>query len=68
MTDPEIVANHIEHEARAAYQAALDRMMAGDPVLLAALMERYRPITEFMKEGPDVGFREEAESVAGRVN
>jgi hypothetical protein len=68
MTDPEIVANTAQHAARTAYQAALDVAVAGDPVARAALTERYRPIYEFQKEGPDVGQRDEAESKAGRVN
>ncbi len=58
----------IRHNNRKAHQALLDLMLAGDPVARAALEVRYRPILQFQKEGPHVGYREEAESKAGRVN
>lgn len=67
--DPERLANQLEHEARAAYQAWLDTLLL--PASEAAAIqtrENWRPIDEFQKEGPDVGYREEAESEDGRVN
>lgn len=66
--DPEQVAMRLRHENRAAYQTALDVLMRGNAIARAALELRYRPIHQFQKEGPHVGFREEAESEAGRVN
>lgn len=66
--EAERLAKLAQHRARTVYQRLLDAVVAGDPVLRAALEERYRPIYEFQKEGPDVGQREEAKSEAGRVN
>ncbi len=68
MMEPERVAYRLKERSRTVYQRLLDSLMAGDPVARAALEERYRPIHEYQKEGPDVGQRESAESEAGRVN
>ncbi len=62
------MAKLAQYRSRTVYQRLLDLMIAGDPILRAELEERYRPIHEYQKEGPDVGQREEAESEAGRVN
>jgi hypothetical protein len=66
--DAERIANVDQHKARTVYQRALDDQVKGDPVERAALTLRYRPISQFQKEGPDVGQRQEAESKLGRIN
>ncbi len=66
--DPEQVARKIRHENRTAYQAFLDTYLRGSAIARAALEVRYTPIIQFIKEGPDVGERHEAESKAGRIN
>ena len=70
MTDPERLANIAAHAAREAYQAAQDAALT--PVSDAAAAQtraNWQPMTDFIQEGPDVGYREEAESEEGqRIN
>ncbi len=68
MIDPEQLAYRNRSKARQVYQRLLDYFLEGDPVAYAALQVRYRPILQFLKEGPDVGQREAAESKNGRIN
>ena len=68
MIDHEQVAYRNRSKARQVYQRLLDYFLEGDPVARAALAVRYRPILQFLKEGPDVGQREAAESENGRIN
>lgn len=68
MTDSERLANQLQHEARIAYQASLDDAITPTDAAFDALVVRWQPMIDFVKEGPHVGFREEAESEAGRIN
>lgn len=68
MTDPERLANQLQHAARTAYQAWLDTLLL--PTSDAAADQtraNWQPIEDTLKEGPHVGYREEAESEDCRV-
>ncbi len=69
MVDAEQVAYRLRHEARAAHQAWLDLQLRPVSELPAITLHvRYTPIRQYLKEGPDVGERFEAESQQSRVN
>jgi hypothetical protein len=69
MTDPERLANQLEHEARKAFQAWLDAALApGWPASAEQTRAKWEPIRQFQKEGPDVGYREEPKSKDCRIN
>lgn len=63
MTDAERLANIAAHKARAAYQAAQDAALTPESDAPAAQVRtNWQPIREFIEEGPDVGFEDEAGS------
>jgi hypothetical protein len=69
MTDPERLANKLEHEAREAYQAWLDaQLLPASDAAAEATVANWQPIIDFLQEGPDVGYREDPESEDCRVN
>lgn len=69
MTSPEETARRERHLARIAVQREQDAALAGDDTAAAAVRAAWEPIEQFVKEGPDVGEPEEAESEAGqRIN
>lgn len=62
-------AYRLQYARRKAFQGAQDDALAGDDDALAALTERWQPMIDFVKEGPDVGERDEPESEGGqRIN
>ena len=69
MMDAERLANQLRHEARAAYQAWLDAQLTPTSDAAAdATRAGWQPMTDYLKEGPDGGYRQEAESEDCRVN
>ncbi len=70
MADDERLANIAAHAAREAYQAAQDAALT--PASDAPAVQtraNWQPIEQFIQEGPDVGYEDEAESEKGqRIN
>lgn len=64
MTDAEQAALHrAQHALREAYQALLDAALTpASDAPAEAVRADWQPIEDVIKEGPDVGFREEAGS------
>jgi hypothetical protein len=61
--EAQAAAHRAQHAARAAVQAAQDAALT--PVSEAAAAQtraNWRPIQQFIEEGPDVGFEDEAGS------
>ena len=69
MTDAARLANQLAHEAREAYQAWLDaQLLPASDAAAEATTANWQPMTDYLKEGPDVGYREDPESEDCRVN
>ena len=68
--DAQAAAHRAQHEARAAYQAAQDAALTPSSDAPAVQTRaNWQPIDDFLKEGPDVGYEDEAESEKGqRIN
>lgn len=67
MTEAERAAAYaLQHDARTAYQAWLDSLLAGDDAAATALDDQWQAMIDYVREGPDVGERDEAESEGGQ--
>ncbi len=71
MSEEERLARHrLDYVAQRTFQRALDALLTPASQLPAIQVRaNVEPIMQFIKEGPDVGQREEIESEAGqRIN
>jgi hypothetical protein len=58
----ERLAHRLQHEAQRAYQRWLDSLLTPESEAPAEqVRENFRPIEQFITEGPDVGFRQDAD-------
>ena len=63
MTEAERAAAHaLQHDERTAYQAWLDTQLAASGAAETALDDQWQAMTDYVREGPDVGEADEAGS------